>query len=337
MRNVLVTGANGFVGRPLCRYLTNAGWRVVAAVREHASQVPSEVSEVRIAPDVTEAHEWSAVCRDMQAVVHLVARTHVMQEQAPDPEQAYHSINVEGSLRVLRGAIAAGVDRFVYLSSIKAVGEGADFAYHEQTPLNPEDAYGRSKAAAEAALIDAAAGTHTGCQIVRPPLVYGPAVRGNLARLIRLVRRGLPLPLASVDNARSMVHVDNLASAIGTILRRPENPSDRGPVFHVADQQAFSTPELLRCIAAAAGQSARLFPTPVFALRWAAKLIGAEAEMRRLTGSLTVDTHKLRTQLDWKPPRDGREGVSQMVRDALAANAKGSNRFDTDRPAARAA
>jgi nucleoside-diphosphate-sugar epimerase len=238
-----------------------------------------------------------------------------MHEIVGDAVAAYEVVNVEGSRRLAEQAAAAGVQRLVYLSSIKVNGEqtalGAPFL-RSDTPA-PQDAYGVSKSEAEQALWEISAKTGLEIVVVRPPLVYGPGVKGNLARLLKLVRLGLPLPLGAVQNMRSLIGRDNL---VDLLIRCVDHPEAAGQTFLVSDGEDLSTPDLIRHMATAMGRSARLFPVPVSLLRLAGGALGKRAEIDRLVGSSQIDSSHTRQVLSWAPPVSVQEGIRRMVQGA---------------------
>ncbi|MBP5858107.1 NAD-dependent epimerase/dehydratase family protein [Marivibrio halodurans] len=285
---VLVTGAGGFVGRAVVPALERAGYRVRPVGR-------AEVGEIHRGTD------WGPHLEGVTAVVHLAARVHVMRERAPDPAAAFREVNLYGTAGLIAQAREAGVRRFVFMSSIKVLGDrGRNLDPHAE-PM-PEDPYAVSKIEAELALRDLK-GPDMDAVVLRPPLVHGPGVGGNFARLMRLVARGLPLPLASVDNARSLIQVENLADAVRHALAcRPDT-------YHPKDERDLSTPELLHYLAQAMDRPARLFPMPVWALKAAGLATGRYPEIERLVHSLTVDG-----EMDgWRPPLDTEEGLRRTV------------------------
>ncbi|MDX6769397.1 MAG: NAD-dependent epimerase/dehydratase family protein [Elusimicrobiota bacterium] len=290
MRTVLLTGATGFVGSAVAPALAAAGWTVRADSR-------------RLTPDA----DWSDALRGAAAVVHLAARAHRL---ADGPAQAgeYRRVNAEATETLGRAAAAAGC-RFVFLSSVKAVGEATPPGrpWNEDAPCVPEDAYGSSKLDAERRL--AAVAGLSWCAL-RPPLVYGPGVKANFLRLVTAVDRGVPLPLATVDNRRSLLFVGNLASAV---VRALEVPKAVGPFF-IRDGEDLSTPELLRRMAAALGRPSRVFPFPLPLLRAGASLLGRGPEADRLLGDLAVDDARLRAALDWTPPFTVDQGLAAVAR-----------------------
>ncbi|WP_183724613.1 MULTISPECIES: SDR family oxidoreductase [Paraburkholderia] len=300
MSGVLVTGANGLVGRALCRTMTREGHEVTALVRRDGVQVAG-------------AREWCYSTADFagleqawppgyvpDCVVHLAARVHVMNDEAPDPLAAFQATNVDGTLRVARAAQARGVPRMVFVSSIKAVAESdAGMPLSESTMPMPLDPYGISKRAAEEALWKFGAETGMEIVVVRPPLVYGPGVGANFLQMMSAVSRGLPLPLGLVDARRSLVYTDNLADAL---MRCATDRRAANSCFHVADNGDLSVAELLRALGRHLGRSARLLPVPVSLLRAAGALLGRSAQIERLTTGLQVNASRIREQLGWYPP-----------------------------------
>ncbi len=305
-RRVLVTGATGFVGRPLCRLLAEHGLPLRAALRSPAAGSLTPAAQSVVTGEIGPESDWSGALEGIDSVVHLAARVHRLREDQPG---ACRLVNTLGTLRLAEQAVRAGVRRFVFLSSVKAVGESGHLT--PETPPSPADAYGRSKWEAELGLRDIADRTGLEVVILRPPLVYGPGVRANFLRLLRLVDRGIPLPLASVHNRRSLLFVGNLADAVLACL---EHPAAAGRTFCLADGEPLSTPGLIRRLAAALGRPARLIPFPPTLLRLAARVTGRTAVVDRLLGDLTVDDAPLRETLSWVPPFTVDEGISRTAR-----------------------
>jgi UDP-N-acetyl-alpha-D-quinovosamine dehydrogenase len=318
-RTVLVTGATGFVGRHVCAYLHAAGFRVRAAVRTPASLPPEWEQAVigEIGPDTV----WDTALDGVRAVVHLASHSPVAGASAADTAAAYRRVNVAGSECLARAARAAGVSRLVYLSTIKVNGEATpiDAPFTADTPPRPQDAYGSSKWQAERILREIAADSGLEVVILRAPLIYGPRVRANFLALLRVVDRGLPMPLGGVRNRRSMLYVNNLADAV---IRCLDAPQARGQTYLVSDDMDVSTPELMARIAAQLGRRLRSWPLPVALLVGAGRLLGKRAAIDRLTGSLVVDVHKLREQLGWTPPFTLDDGLRETVRWYLAERNK---------------
>ena len=306
---ILVTGAGGFVGRALCATLQQEQFTAIAALRRipGGTGLAQEIAVGDLGPDT----DWQAALQDVGCVVHLAARTHVLNDRSTDPLAEYRRINVVATEHLARQAARSGVRRFVFLSSIKVNGEATSTGpYSERDDPRPEDAYGISKREAEDALC--AIGSETGMEIVilRPPLVYGPGVKGNFLQLLKAVAKGLPLPLASINNRRSLVYVGNLVDAIIACIR---SPAAAGKSFLVSDGEDLSTPEMIRRLAMAMGRSPRLLPCPPALLALAARLLGREAAFRRLSGSLAVDSSLLRETLGWQPRYSVNQGFSATV------------------------
>jgi nucleoside-diphosphate-sugar epimerase len=298
MMRILITGANGFVGSALIPILRSHGHQIRASVRRPGiAPVPDTVVTGDVGPDT----DWTQALLGIDAVVHLAARVHQMDDPA-DPSlvmEAYRRINVEGTRRLAESAAAAGVRRMVFVSTIKAVTENSgDTPVTETTPPAPETPYGISKLEGELAL--AQVGERTGLEtvILRPPLVYGPGVGANFLRLLALCRNATPLPLGAIHNRRSLVFVENLAGAIASCV---EHPAAGGGCFFVHDGKALSTPELIRTLARIMNRPARLFSVPPSLLRGALTLVRHGDAYERLAASLELDDRLLRRTLGWQP------------------------------------
>ena len=303
---ILVTGANGFVGGPVCQALRDAGHHVVGAVRRDIGPPPG--IEFRRIGELGPDTDWRAALDGVEAVVHLAARTHVMAETEADPLAAFRRVTRDGATGLAAQAAAAGIRRLIFLSSIKVNGEATppDRPFRAVDAPAPQDSYGVAKAEAEAALRSQHGLDLT---ILRPPLVHGPGVKGNLLTLIGALRRHLPLPLGAVRNRRSLVGIANLADAIRFCL---DTPATIGHTFLIRDGEDVSTPELIRRLAAALETKAVLPPLPQSLLRLAGSLTGRRAAIDRLTGSLVVDDAPLR-RLGWRPPLSLDDGLRAMA------------------------
>ncbi|HDR9011974.1 UDP-glucose 4-epimerase family protein [Burkholderia vietnamiensis] len=307
MMRLVVTGANGFVGRAVCRRALDAGHTVTALVRRPGTCVDGVREWVHAAADWDGLDEAWPADLDADCVIHLAARVHVMHDESPDPDVAFDGTNVEGTLRLAEAARKHGVRRIVYASSIKAVAESDGGApLSESAHPDPQDAYGRSKLRAERQLARFGMSAGLDVVVVRPPLVYGPAVSANFLRMMDAVARGMPLPLASVAARRSIVFVGNLADAL---LRCAIDPRAGGECFHVADDDPPSVADLLRLVGDALGKPARLLPVPVSVLRALGRLTGRSAAIDRLTGGLQLDTGRIKRVLGWQPPYTTRQGL----------------------------
>lgn len=260
-----------------------------------------------IGPDT----QWSAALAGRNAVIHLAAHVHVMPGAAGDAADDFNRVNVQGSENLARQAAHAGVRRFVFLSSVKVNGEiSTGRAFVESDPARPTDAYGASKAEAEKRLKAVSAETGMELVIVRPPLVYGPGVKANFLRLLRIVDTGIPLPFLSIDNRRSLVYVGNLVHALGACLT---HPAAANRTFFVSDDHDVSSPQLVREIAAALGRKPRLLPFPPVLLRGIGLLTGRTEQVARLTASLQVDVSSIKSTLGWLPPFTLQQGIAETA------------------------
>lgn len=311
---VLVTGASGFVaGALLPRLAREAGVRLRVASRR-----PLASGRLALAPgcepivvgELDAFTDWRAALEGVDAVVHLAARAHEVREGAAEALEAHRRVNIDGTARLVQAAAAAGVSRFVLLSTVKVHGDAG--AFRETDTPQPRGAYAASKLEAERAVRAAAALGAMQAVIVRPPLVHGPGARANLGALVRAVARGVPLPLGGVDNRRSLVGASNLADALAVALTHARAAEGDG-TFLVSDGEDVSTPELVRRIAAALGRRARLVPVPSALLALAGRAVGRGAAVERLLGSLTVDITRARERLGWRPPVSLDEGLRAMV------------------------
>ena len=307
----LVTGANGFVGSALCARLRKDGVSVRGAVRSLNSK--PDGAEAFAIGSLSAETNWTAALRNVEQVVHLAARVHVMNDKSPDPLTEFRRVNVEGTACLARQAAVAGVRRFVFLSSVKVNGEftevGEPFSA-DDLPA-PEDPYGISKHEGEQLLRQIAAETGMEVVIIRPPLVYGPGVKANFESMMRWLARGLPLPLAAVtQNRRSLVALDNLVDLIVTCLN---HPAAANQTFLVSDGEDLSTAELLKRMGAAMGKPARLFYLPPTLLKLGASVLKRPGIYQRLCGSLQLDIAKTRQLLDWTPPVSVDEGLRRAA------------------------
>ncbi len=307
---ILVTGANGFVGMAVCRRLLREGWTPIAAMRR-PHPMPDGV-EIRVVEPLGPLTPWTKALQGIDSVVHLAGRAHVMRETEADPEAAFHAINTAGTVHLARQAAEHGVRRLVFMSSIKVNGEethGTPFTF-EDTPA-PLDAYGRSKWDAEQGLARIAQShEHFHVTVFRPPLVYGPGVRGNFIALMHAVGKGWPLPLGGIDNRRSLIFVDNLADAVATSLKEQAGLFE---TFLLSDGEDVSTPDLIRRVARHMGRPARLIAVPPALLLLAGRTAGRGATVQRLTGSLQVRGTAFRERFGWTPPASLDHGLAETV------------------------
>ena len=312
MAKIAVTGATGFVGSALVDKLrTLPRFHVLAWARRTPMNAVSGVQYVQqgdLSPDAN----WQKDLMGLDALVHTAARVHVMYDTVADPLTEFRRVNVQGTLNLARQAAAAGVRRFVFLSSIKVNGEGTAlgkpfFANDVPAPLDP---YGVSKMEAEKGLLKIAAETGMEVVIIRPPLVYGPGVKANFQSMMRWLARGVPLPLGAIHNRRSLVGLDNLVDLIVTCVN---HPAAANQTFLVSDGEDLSTTQLLERMGQALGKTARLIPVPSALLKLGAALVGKPAIAQRLCGSLQVDISKTRQILGWEPPLSVDEGLRKAA------------------------
>lgn len=277
------------------------------AVRHHSPELYPTAERV-IVGDLGSEQDWRAAVSGVDAVVHLAARVHVMRDVVSDPLTEFRRINVGGTERLARQAAAAGVRRFLFLSSIKVNGESGTFS--ESDSAAPMDPYGVSKHEAEQSLARVAAVSGMAVVIIRPPLVYGPGVKANFRALIRAVERGVPLPFGAIDNRRSLVGLDNLIDFIVTCL---EHPAAANETFLVSDGEDVSTADLVRRLARAMGRPARLIPVPSGIMLLLAEALNKGDVAQRLLGSLQLNTSKARAVLGWTAPISVDEGLRRAA------------------------
>lgn len=309
---MLITGANGFVGKSLVQGALDRGMATCASTRQMAAGCDSRAEYCRTG-EIGPATDWSAAAlQEIDVVVHCAGRAHVMRELAGDPLVMFRSVNTEGSLHLARQAIAAGVKRFVFISSIgvNGVSTPPGKAFAESDEPSPHNAYALSKWEAEQGLRALADQSGMELVVIRPPLVYGFGAPGNFGALRRAVQRGLPLPLGAIHNKRSLVGLGNLVDFILTCAR---DPHAAGHTFLVSDGHDLSTTELVRGMAAAANVRACLIPVPVWALHASAALIGKADSIDRLAGNLQVDISKARSILAWEPPISVEAGLQKAL------------------------
>jgi nucleoside-diphosphate-sugar epimerase len=308
---VLVTGVTGLIGRQVVADLLARGCEVRGAVRR---ELPGPLRSgglrcVRV-DDIGPDTDWREALAGAGSVVHAAAHVHVMRP-GPADDLAYRRVNVEGTRTLAEQAARAGVRRLVFLSSIKVNGEATpNGPFTAADPPAPQDAFGRCKADAEAALREVCGRHGLEIVVIRPPVVYGPGVRGNFGRLIRFVERGWPLPFAAVENRRSLISVWNLADLVALALAHAAAP---GRTWLACDGEDVSTPELIRRIAAALDRKPRLWSVPPALLLAAAAALGRRDEALRLTGSLFVDASSTVRDLGWHPRLSLDEGLRRTV------------------------
>lgn len=307
---ILVTGATGFIGRETCRVLSGRGHRVRAAVRRALPALQQAGIEQRVVGEIDGRTDWRAAVDCVDAILHLAGRAHVLAHDAAAAADHFHSVNVEGAVALLQAAQAAGVRRFVNVSSIGVLGQSTELEpFSDASSPRPVNAYASSKLAAETALAAMAAGTEV--VTIRPPMVYGPGCPGNMARLLRLVRTGVPLPLALARAERDMIGIDNLVDILATCA---DHPAVAGQTYVVCDGEPVSTAGLVRMLGASMGRVPWLFPVPFRLLALAAAAAGRADDVRRLFLPLRIDDGRFRRHTGWAPVTPLRNGLEQTVR-----------------------
>jgi nucleoside-diphosphate-sugar epimerase len=310
-KKILITGASGFIGRALVERWTGSGAPIKACVR-HPVRDPRWGSRVELAclPHIDRFSDWAEHLKDVSHVVHLAGKAHATHRHAGAGSREYDEINHRATEALMRACQQERVERFVFLSSVKVHGDGHPCPYLENDPLAPSDAYALSKQKAEEVIQGIAAQGETEWVILRPPLVYGPGVKANYLALLRLVNSHLPLPLAALNNRRSMIYVHNLADAI---ISASESPSAAGQVFLVSDGSDLTVTDLISEIARAMKRKPILFPFPPKGLEWLFRMSGRGQAIQKLTRPLTVDIAKIKRQMGWRPPISIKEGIAATV------------------------
>lgn len=298
-RAVAVTGASGWIGRVVCAEGARRGFAMRALTRSQAD----------LGPDT----QWSPWLDGVDTLIHCAARVHVMDRAGQADEAGFHRVNALGTACLAKAAAAAGVRRMIFLSSIKVNGElaSAERPFRADDTPAPADAYARSKAAAEAALWEVAAQSDLEGVVIRPPLVHGPGVGGNLASLLNAVARGWPLPLGAVNNQRSLIGRANLVDGLLHCINAPTAP---GRVWLMRDAHMPSTPELITEIAAAMNKKNLLIKVPVPIIRGIGQISGQKSRVERLIRSLCMDVGDTEGVLGWRPPLTFKAGIEQMVK-----------------------
>lgn len=293
------------MGHRLLQQLNSRSVSVISAGRQ--SKENTKVIDY-VVDEIDRSTAWLPILTGVNVIIHLAARVHVMQDEHHNPLKAFRETNVKGTINLARQAASAGVKRFIFVSSIKVNGEQtlSGRPYTTDSAAMPQDAYGISKYEAEQQLLALAKETGMEVVVIRPPLVYGPGVKGNFASLMKWARAGIPLPLGAIHNRRSLVAVDNLVSLMITCI---DHPFAANQIFLVSDGEDMSTSDLSRRLAKAAGASSRLIPVPAGLLKVGLTVLGKRMIAQRLLGSLQVDISKTREVLGWTPPISVDEGL----------------------------
>ncbi|CCN81688.1 UDP-glucose 4-epimerase [Vibrio nigripulchritudo SFn27] len=306
---LLVTGGTGFVGSQVCQQALYEGWEVACQHRNH----PPKQDKIELFKlEVGSATDWSESLRGVDCIVHCAARVHQMHDEYTNPLDAYREVNTKGTTNLALQAAQAGVKRLIFLSSVKVNGESTEVGkpFTSKVEGAPSDPYGLSKFEAEKELHVIAKKTGLEIVIIRPPLVYGPGVKANFLTLLKVVKLGLPLPLGSIKNTRSLVFIENL---VDLILECAVNPDAKGHTFLASDEKSVSTPELLKCIAASMSKRYWVIPFPSAMLKLTASLVGKSDIVERLAGNLEVDPTQTFDVLSWKPPVSFEDGIKKTV------------------------
>lgn len=318
---VLLTGATGFVGRGLLERMSElVHLELIAAVRRSVSGFPERVTS-KVVGGLEADTDWRKLLDGVEVVIHSAARAHIMNDTSSDPLAEFRQVNVDGTLNLARQAAAAGVRRFIFVSSIKVNGEGTPVGapYLADAQPAPADPYGISKMEAEQGLRALAVETGMEVVIIRPVLVYGPGVKANFLNMMSWLHKGVPLPFGAIHNRRSLVALDNLIDLIVSCI---DHPAAANQTFLVSDGEDLSTSELLRRMGSAFGKPARLLPVPSRLLEVGAAMLGKQALAQRLCGSLQVDINKTRELLNWTPPVSVDEALRKTAKYFLEQHAK---------------
>lgn len=307
--HILITGGNGFVGKELCKSLVNQGINVTSVVRSTAAEMPGVNIIVRSLSNQT---DWQDILKDVDVIIHLAGRAHVMKEDEEDPYKAYAEVNVEATRHLAEQAVLNGVQRFVFVSTVKVNGESTKLnAFNEYKKAQPEDDYAKTKFEAEKTLNALAKKSKMDVVIIRPPLIYGKNVKANFRRLIKLSQSGVPMPFGAINNKRSLISLENL---IDFLLLCAKHPKAANETFLISDDDDVSTTQLIQTIADASNKKTILIPVPVAWLEFVLRLVGKPSLSMRLFGNLQVDTAKAKTLLNWRPLISFKEGISNAVK-----------------------
>ena len=295
--NILVTGATGFVGTRLVEILLNNNITIIAVVRNQSDFLPKRVKQFDVG-SLSSSTDYSSALKDVDVVIHLAARVHMMNDAAGDPLTEFRKVNTTGTLNLARQAAQAGVSRFIFISSIGVNGNNNKQVFTELEQPDPQESYAISKYEAELELLALTKEFEIEIVIIRPPLVYGPNAPGNFASLMKWIDKGIPLPFGAIHNQRSLVALDNLVSFI---IHCIDHPKAANEVFLISDGEDVSTTQLLQKVAKASGKKSLLLPVPIGLMTMMAKVIGKGDMANRLFGSLQVDSSKARDLLGWQP------------------------------------
>jgi nucleoside-diphosphate-sugar epimerase len=322
MKNILITGATGFIGSYLLQTLSQQKYQITGAVRKDFYPPLSMSINIAKVGEIDDQTNWQEALQGIDTVIHLAARAHIINETIPNPEAEFIKVNTQGTANLVKQSIQVGVKHFIFISSIGAMTTQSDRILTKTSPCQPDSPYGRSKLQAEQALINLAKDSTMTWTIIRPTLVYGLSNPGNMERLMKLIKRGLPLPFGAIKNRRSFVFVGNLVDAIITCL---DHPNAANQIFLISDNQDVSTPELIRLIAQQIQQPCQLLPIPPNLLKFLGflgdmteSLTGKNLPFNtynidRLLGSLYVDSSHIQNTLNWQPPFTLEQGLARTI------------------------
>ena len=308
---VLVTGATGFVGRYLIPELVSAAYEVVICIRQVPIKPFPPKVKTYVVSDIGPDTDWTGVLDKIDAIIHLAGHAHVLDEKLKKEQTIYNRINTAGTEKLAKAAARSGVKKFIFLSTVKVMGEETkETPFSETMPPNPIGAYGKSKLAAENAMLHIAKETGLETVILRLPLLYGPGVKANMLNLLKLCYLNVPLPLAGIKNQRSLLFVGNLTDAIIKCL---ESKIANGQTFFVRDGEDLSTSMLIRIVTKAFKKPIRLFAVPNSLIRLFGRILGKDSTVDRLLSNLQVNDDKIRSELGWKPPFKMLQGIEVMA------------------------
>ena len=309
MEQILITGATGFIGSHLLPHLQQQNLSIKITTRQSSPQLPNHITSVKI-DNIDETTDWTEALQNIDCIIHLAARAHILKDEATDPESEFYQTNTAATTNLAKQAIEHGVKHFIFMSSIGAMTTLATETLTESSPCHPDTPYGRSKLQAEQNLKELCNNSTMTWTILRPPLIYGARNPGNMERLLKLVKTGLPLPFGGIKNCRSLLYVGNLVDALTHCIT---HPNARNQTFIISDGEDLSTPALVRQIGIAMGKEPTLIPIPPQLLKLIAQPLGKGETIDRLAGSLRVDSSKIRTTLNWKPPFSVNQGLKNTV------------------------
>jgi nucleoside-diphosphate-sugar epimerase len=313
MKKIFVTGASGFIGNPLCKTLSNSNFFVRGSIRSDDLFLTNNQIEYVSVGNINHQTYWKDILNGIDCIIHCAGRAHRMNENK-DPD-VYSLINTEATKNLAEQAAEVGVKRLIFLSSIKVNGEftnkiGSKHKFFFNDIPNAKDVYAKSKLEAEKILFEISSRLGLEVVVIRLPLTYGNNVKGNLARLIKIIRQNFPLPLSMIENQRSMIGVDNL---IDLLICCIDHPKANGKIFLASDGKDLSTSDLIKLIASSMGRKANLFPLPIFILKFLGLIFKRREEINRLIGSLRIDNSYTKETLNWTPPISVEEGIRRMV------------------------